>query len=60
MKFSGNKTRIKFFLGLVQYYQRFVPKLAGLAVPLQKMLKKDRKPKDWGQEQEDAVRDIKE
>ena len=48
MKVLPTKTSIKSFLGLVRYYQRFVPCLSEKAVPLQAMLKKDSTPKDWG------------
>ena len=60
MKVLPTKTSIKSFLGLVRYYQRFVPCLAEKAVPFQAMLKKDSTPKDWGPPQQKAVEEIKE
>ena len=60
MKVGHDKSAIKSFLGLVRYYQRFVPNLAELAVPLQELLKKDKSKDDWGPSQDEAVTQIKE
>ena len=60
MKVLPTKTSIKSFLGLVRYYQRFVPCLLEKAIPLQDMLKKESTPKDWGPAQQKAVEEIKE
>ena len=48
------------FVGLVRYYQRFVPDLATLAQPLTSLLRKENNIKEWGEEQEQAIREIKE
>ncbi len=58
-KVAKTKHGIMKFLGLVRYYQRFVPKLAELAQPLTSMLKKEKTPKDWGPEQDLAIARIK-
>ena len=55
MKVLPTKTSIKSFLGLVQYYQQFVPCLAEKTVPLQAMLNKESSPKYWGPYQQKAV-----
>ena len=54
------KTGILKFLGLVRYYQRFVPHLSELSQPLTSLLRKDRSINEWGPEQDSAVAKIKE
>jgi transposase InsO family protein len=46
-------------MGLVRYYQRFVPRLAELSQPLTKLLRKEANPTQWGPEQDQAVLNIK-
>ena len=53
------RTGILSFLGLVRYYQRFVPHLADLSQPLTSLLRKERNPEEWGRPQEEAVQAIK-
>ena len=54
------RTGILRFLGMVRYYQRFVPQLARLAQPRTKLLRKESDPKgDWGKEQNEAIGLIK-
>ena len=48
MVVGHDKSVIKSFLGLVRYYQRFVPNLSELEVPLQDLLKKDKNTKYLG------------
>ena len=61
MVVSHDKKTIKSFLGLVRYYTRFVTNLAELAVPLQNLLKKTSDAeKEWGDEHDTAVKEIKE
>ena len=59
-KVTKSVTGILRFLGLVRYYQRFVPHLAELAQPLTALLRKERSPKEWGKDQDEAVQKIKE
>ena len=60
VKVEKTRRGVMSFLGLTRYYARFVPKLAELALPLTSMLKKDKKvERDWGEEQDEAVRKIK-
>ena len=59
-KVAKTKTGILRFLGLVRYYQRFVPHLSELSQPLTSLLRKDRSIKEWGPEQDSAVAKIKE
>ena len=54
------RTGILSFLGIVRYYQRFVPHLADLSQPLTSLLRKERSPAEWGAAQDEAVRAIKE
>ena len=49
-KVAKSKTGILKFLGLVRYYQRFIPHLAELSHPLTKMLRKEANMKDWSRE----------
>ena len=46
-------------MGLVCYYQRFVPHLAELSQPLTKLLRKESSVTEWGPEQDQAVDKIK-
>jgi hypothetical protein len=50
---------IQSFMGLVRYYQRFVPRLAELSQPLTKLLRKENSISEWGPEQDQAVVKIK-
>ena len=51
---------IQSFLGLIRYYQRFVPQLSKLSQPLTDLLKKGRNPKtDWGIQHDQAIECIK-
>ena len=59
-KVTKSVTGILRFLGLVRYYQRFVPHLAEIAQPLNALLRKERSPKEWGKDQDEAVQKIKE
>ena len=59
MKVLPTKTSIKSFIGLVRYYQRFVPCLSEKAVPWQDIVKKERKPNDWDSTHDKAVKEIK-
>ena len=47
------------FLGLVNYYRRFIEDFASIARPLHDMVKKDKKW-DWMEKQEKAFRKLKE
>jgi hypothetical protein len=50
--------QLKSFLGLAEYYRRFVPQFSKVAAPMRKLLKKDAKF-EWGQNQEGAFRTLK-
>jgi transposase InsO family protein len=50
---------IQSFLGLINYYRRFIPDLAKTAAPLTELLKKD-KPFVWSFAQESAFKSLKE
>ena len=58
-KVAKSKTGILKFLGLVRYYQRFIPHLAEISHPLTKMLRKEANMKDWSHEQDLAILTIK-
>jgi len=47
------------FLGLVNYYHRFIEGFASIARPLHNMVRKDQKW-DWTEKQEKAFRELKE
>jgi len=49
---------IQKFLGLANYYRRFVKDFVKIAKPLHKLVKKDKKW-SWGEEQEKAFRELK-
>ena len=51
-------SELKAYLGLLNYYNRFLPNLATLLAPLHCLLRKD-VPWAWGREQEDAFRESK-
>ena len=51
--------QLRSFLGLMSYYQRFVPRFSHIAAPLHKLLKKDA-PYDWTINQEQAFQTLKE
>jgi len=50
---------IQKFLGLVNYYRRFIKGFASIARPLHDMVRKDQKW-DWTEKQEKAFRELKE
>lgn len=54
-----NVTQLKSFLGLVNYYGKFLPDLATVLNPLHRLLHKGQQWK-WGQSCEDAFRKVKE
>ena len=51
-------SELKTFLGLVNYYARFIPDLAARLAPLYKLLKHN-EPWHWSTEQETAFHDVK-
>jgi hypothetical protein len=53
------RTGILSFLGIVGYYQRFVPHLANLLQPLTSLLRKERTITEWGSAQDKAHQAIK-
>ena len=53
-----NETELKSFLGLVNYYAKFLPNLATVLAPLYHLLRKDVKWK-WKSEQEAAFEEVK-
>jgi hypothetical protein len=53
-----NLTSLRAFMGLVNYYGVFIPKLATVAAPLHGLMKKDRRW-SWGEEEEKAWQKIK-
>ena len=59
LKVEKSVKGIQSFMGLVRYYQRFVPRLAELSQPLTKLLRKESSISEWGSEQDQAVLDIK-
>ena len=50
---------IQKFLGLANYYRRFIKGFASIAKPLHDMVKKDQKW-DWTEKQEEIFRELKE
>ena len=58
-KVAKTRTGILKFLGLVRYYQRFIPHLAEISHPLTKMLRKEASMHDWSHEQDEAIEVIK-
>ena len=54
-----NVTQLKSFLGLLNYYGKFLPHLASMLAPLYTLLKKG-PPWHWGKEQNQAFRTAKE
>ena len=51
---------IQSFLGMIRYYQRFVPQLSKLSTPLTELLKKGANPRtDWTEQHDEAVQGIK-
>ena len=53
-----NLTQLRSFLGLVNYYGKFLPQLANTFAPLYSLLQKDTKW-TWGKDQQDAFREAK-
>lgn len=51
-------TQLKAFLGLVNYYSKFLPNLAGILAPLYKLLGKQQRWY-WGKDQEEAFKKAK-
>ncbi|CAC5368427.1 unnamed protein product [Mytilus coruscus] len=51
-------TEVKSFVGLVNFTWRFIPNLATIAEPLNRLMKKN-KPFNWGPEQDDAFEKLK-
>lgn len=58
VKQPHNLTSLRAFMGLVNYYGVFIPKLATVAAPLHGLMKKDRRW-SWGEEEEKAWQKIK-
>ena len=54
-----NRTELKGFLGLANYYRRFVKNFSTIAEPLNRLTKKDQEY-EWKQEQTEAFNQIKE
>ena len=54
-----NVKKVREFLGLSNFYRRFVPHYAAIALPINKLLRKEVEFK-WGKEQEDGFAKIKE
>ena len=54
-----NETQLKSFLGLLNYYGKFLPHLASVLAPLYTLLKKGT-PWYWGKKQNQAFRRVKE
>ena len=52
-------SQLRSFIGLAQYYRRFVKDFSLIASPLHDQVKKDRTTISWGPEQEDAFLEIK-
>jgi hypothetical protein len=59
LKVEKSVKGIQSFMGLVRYYQRFVPHLAELSQPLTKLLRKENSVSEWGTEQDEAIVKIK-
>jgi hypothetical protein len=59
LKVEKSVKGIQSFMGLVRYYQRFVPHLAELSQPLTKLLRKENSISEWGTEQDEAIVKIK-
>ena len=53
-----NVTSLRTFLGLVQYYAKFIPKMSDLTAPLNKLLRKN-KTWEWTPDQERAWKSLK-
>ena len=51
-------SELRSFLGLVQYYQKFLPNLSSMLEPLHELLRQS-VPWHWGQNQREAVKAIK-
>ncbi len=57
-KVSKNTTKLRRFLGMIQYYRQYINGYADIAGPLYDMLKEDR-PVVWEQAQQEAFNIIK-
>ena len=55
----NNVTQLKAFLGMLNYYAKFLPKLSSKLAPLYKLLQK-KVPWSWGEEQRQAFQEAKE
>ncbi len=53
-----NVSEVKSFLGMLTYYQNYLPSLATIADPIHRLLRKDVKW-EWGSEQGEAFREAK-
>ena len=53
-----NVSQLRSFLGLVDYYSKFLPQLSSLLAPLYKLLQK-KSPWTWGPEQQKAFQEAK-
>ena len=53
-----NQTQLRSFLGLLQYYSKFIPHLSTMIGPLNALLSKDR-PWRWSKDCERAFQDAK-
>ena len=54
-----NLTEVRSFMGLINYYRRFIPDLARIAAPIQNLTKKD-KPFVWNGDCETSFAELKE
>ena len=59
MRSPGNVSELRTFLGLINYYRRFIPNLTTLVGPLYELLKKNTTWK-WSEEEELALNKLKE
>ena len=57
----STKKDLRFFLGLVGYYRRFIPRFSELASPLTDLLRKNKSvdPTQWSEEQDESFRALK-
>ena len=57
-KYPKNASEVRSFLGLVQYFAKFLPNFAEVDEPLRILTRKDQKF-TWGEDQEEAFRELK-